>query len=272
MSFIKLPYDNAKLDAIRIRIENHARVNDPIYYAVVIDDLEVIPRTSDATLFTTIDELIGPTTKYISISEYIGHTRNRKTTCFVMDVPKSADGSSLHGIETNRVDQQQSIEEKVEHATLKRDYSTLQTENNKLKHVNEVLLERNDKLEEENKELRRLHDADSQQTTFLSFATDILDRFAPNKGEAPLSGTPEQDVRQAEEGDKSDSPVDVAVPEQEYKNYQHFTEMFKNFDQVQRGLVTRLIELLSEHPDLIEETYMETHYKSQDNGNEEDGN
>lgn len=262
-----MPYDNSKLDAIRIRLENHARLNEPIYYAVVIDDLEVIPRTADASVFATIDELIGPTTKYISISEYIGHTRNRKTTCFVMDLQKSSEQTTLLGLNPEREDQQQYIERQVAHATLQRDHSTLQTELNKLKHINDALLEKCDKLEEENSELKKLRDEDSQQSTFLTFATDLMNRFVPAKAESPLAGTSDPNVKQAEQGEKSDGQVHVAVSEAEYQNYQHFVEMFKGFDHTQQGLVSKLIEVLGEHPHLIEETFVTTFQKSQEDGN-----
>lgn len=269
MSFSKILYDNAKLDATRIRLENHSRIGEPIYYAVVIDDLEVIPRTADATLFATIDELIGPNTKYISISEYVGNTRNRKTTCLVMDSGKS-EQPSLNGLEAQREDQQQTIERQVAHATLQRDFNNLQSEYNKLKQVSEAVLAKCDELEEENVELKQLNDEKSQQGTLLSFATDLINRFAPVKDQGPLGNTPEQkQTRRAEEGD-GDSSVQVAISEREYKNYQYFVDLFQGFDQTQKGLVGKLIELLGENPELIEETFVEAYQKSQQDGTKKD--
>lgn len=270
MSFTKIPYDSAKLDAARIRLENHSRVGEPIYYAVAIDKVEVIPRTADATLFATIDDLIGPDTRYITISEYVGNTRNRKTTCFVMDVGRSSELTSLNGFDTPSEDQQQYIERQIAHATLQRDHASLQTEYNKLKQISETILAKCDELEEKNAELIRLNDEKSQQGTLLSFATDLLNRFAPPKADGTMSGTPEQkQTQRAEEGD-DDGQVQVAISEQEYKNYKYFEELFQGFDQTQKGLVSKLIELLNENPDLIEPTFVEAYQKSQQDGNEKD--
>lgn len=269
MSFTKIPYDSAKLDATRIRLENHSRVGEPIYYSVMIDDLEVIPRTADATLFATVDELIGPNTRFISVSEYVGNTRNRKTTCFVMDAIKSTD-TSLNGMDAPREDQQQIIERQVAHATLQRDFNNLQSDYNKLKQVSEAVLAKCDELEEENEELKKMNDEKSQQSTLLSLATELLNRFAPAKPDGTVSGTPEQkQTEHAEEGD-GDGQVQVAISEEEYKNYNHFVETFRGFDPTQKGLVTKLIELLSENPDLIDETFAEAYQKSKQDGTEKD--
>jgi len=267
MSFIKVPYDNAKLEAIRVRLENHARISEPIYYAVVIDELEVIPRTTDATLFATIDELIGPTTKYISVSEYIGQTRNRKTTCFVMDAFKGDGHGSLNGIDSSghNEDQQQYIEKRVAQATLERDYSNLQTEHGKVKLLNDASLDKCDKLEEENSELKKLQNETSQENSFLTLAADLVRSFAPQKPESPLSGT-DQKANESAQSSGQDGQMHVAISEDEYKNYKYFTGLFENCDQAQQGLVSKLVELLSEHPDLIEETFVIAFQKSQDDG------
>lgn len=270
MSFIKVPYDSAKLDALRIRLENHSRIGEPIYYSVMIDDLEVIPRTADATLFATIDELIGPNTRFISVSEYVGNTRNRKTTCFVMDVNKLSEQPNLNGFDTQREDQQQSIERQVAHATLQRDFNNLQSDYNKLKQVSEAVLAKCDELEEENEELKKMNDEKSQQGTLLSLATDLLNRFAPAKADGTMSGTPNQtQTERAEEGE-GDGQVQVAISEDEYKNYKYFVELFQGFDPTQKGLVSKLIELLNDNPDLIEETFVEAYQKSQEDGTEKD--
>ena len=269
MSFTKIPYDSAKLDATRIRLENHSRIGEPIYFAVVIDDMEGIPRTVDASMFSTIDELIGPNTKYISVSEYVGNTRNRKTTCFVMDSGKS-DQPSLNGLDAQREDQQQSIERQVAHATLQRDHSNLQTEYNKLKQISEALLEKVDALEEEKTELIRLNDEKSQENSLFAFATDLVNRFAPIKTENPLAGTPESKSAESTNSHKADGQMHVAISEDEYKNYKYFLELFQGFDQTQQGLVSKLIELLGENPEMIEETFVAAYQKSQEDGTKKD--
>ena len=268
MSFTKLPYDNTKLDAIRIRLENHARLNDPIFYSVVIDDLEVIPRTTDASVFTTIDELIGPNTKYVSISEYIGNTRNRKTACFMLDATKSTEQTVLQGIDPNGEDRQQAISKQIELATLQKDYSLLQTEHNKLKQVSEALLDKCDKLEEENTELKKLQDESSQQSSILTFASEILERLVPAKPGNPLSGTPESNNNPSSGSGKDEGQM-VAVSEEEYKNYQYFVEQFKDFDQAQKGLLSKMLDLFVEKPEMIEEIFVTAFQKFHD-GNQKD--
>jgi hypothetical protein len=270
MSFNKIPYDSAKLDALRIRLENHARIGEPIYYAIVVDDLEVIPRTADATLFATIEELIGPNTRYISVAEYIGNTRNRKTTCFVMDTGKAVDQNNLNGLDSPREDQQQYIERQVAYATLQREHANLQSEYNKLKQVSETLLTKCDELEERNSELVKLNDEKSQQSSILAFASDLVNRFAPQKTESPLAGTPSQNVHEAADATNDEGQVQVAISEVEYKNYSYFVEQFSKFDQTQKGLISKLIELLAEYPELIEEIFVTTYQKTQEHGKEKD--
>lgn len=270
MSFTKVPYDSAKVDALRIRLENHSRLGEPIFYSVIVDDLEVIPRTTDASLFATVDELLGPNTRFISVSEYIGNTRNRKTTCFSMDVHKSTEQTNLNGLDTPREDQQQAIERQVAHATLQRDHANLQTEYNKLKQVSEAILTKYDELEAENEELKKLNDEKSQQGTLLSFAADLVERFAPPKPDGSMSGTSKQtQTEHAEEGG-DDGSVQVAISENEYKNYKYFLELFQGFDPTQKGLVSKLIELLGKNPDLIEELFATAYQKSKENGTEKD--
>lgn len=271
MSFIKIPYDNAKVDAIRVRLENHSRIGQPIYYAVVVDDLEVIPRTSDATLFATIDELIGPNTKYISFSEYQGTTRNRKTTCFVMDAMKSESQQGLMGVATTLQgeDQQQYIERQVAQATLQRDYSTLQVEHGKLRQLSDALIDKCDKLEEQNAELIKLQNESSQASTFLTLASDVIKSFATPKADNPLSGTQDQKMNEASGSVDKDGQMHVAITEEEYKNYKHFVNLFEEFDQAERGLVSKLIEVLSTHPKLIEETFATTFQKAQEDDDQE---
>lgn len=273
MSFQKIPYDNAKVEAIRIRLENHSRIGEPISYAVTVDDLEVIPKTTDATLFQSVYDLIGPTTKWITISEYIGNTRNRNNTCFYFDGPKQLNGQTFHGIEEGPAASfEDRVQKQVEQVTLKQNHDKLQRDNQTLRQQLDTLLKRNDELEKQNGELIKLQDENSQTNVLLELGREALDRFlGPKPKDGPLSGTEEHEQngeRKAETGNaNNEEPTHVAISEREYEEYKFFTGLFKGFDKVQRGLVSQLLTLLTEHPELIESTYMSAFEKSQDDGN-----
>ncbi len=266
MSFIKIPYDNAKLDAIRVRLENHARVSQPIDYAIMVDDLEIIPRTSDPSLFATIDELIGPTTKYISVSEYIGNTRNRKTTCFMMDAVKPEFSQGLSGIEQpyHVEDKEEFVQKQIQLSNIQREHGEYQRENQRLKEQIQVLLTRCDKLEEDNGELATLHNEDAKKDLILELGKEALAFFTGRKNEGPLAGAQQENMREAEQGnEKNDGQVQYAVPEKEYENYKSFVDQFEKFDSVQRSFITQLLDIFKKYPELIDETFESVFNKTQ---------
>lgn len=276
MSFEKVPYDKQRLETIRIRLESHARAGDPITYCISVDGMEIIPKTDDATLFSEIYELLGEKTNSVSYSEYIGNTRNRNTTCFYFPgaIPN---GQTLQGIDT--AGQNDSYEERVRkdvlQITQKQNNDRLQRENQTLKQQINALLEKCDTLKEEkeeviseNEELKRLQDENAQTNMLLSLGKDALDRWlGPKKDTAPLEGV-NQPEHTAEEQQNKENATHVAVPENEYNDFKFYTEFIKRFEPAKRGLLTNLNRLLSEHPELVDETYFNLFQKIQ-NGDEE---
>jgi uncharacterized protein (UPF0335 family) len=292
MSFEKIPYDKQRLEAFRIRLENHERVGDPIYYAVKIDDMEIIPKTGDSSLFPTLYELLGEQTKSISISEYIGDTRNRNVTCFYFaPIPTNNNNpnnnSALNGIEIpskEMIDEQ--IQKGIYQESVKKERDQARRDNQTLKGQLNALLDKCDKLEEEkknlenekkaveeeNSELKKLQDENSETKLLLTLGKEAIHAWmGKNKPENPLAGTEQPDgTRQAEQGKtNSEEPTHVAVPENEYKDYKFFTALFEKFNSTHRGLISQLICALSEHPELVEEATMNVILKTQQNDNKE---
>lgn len=277
MSFEKIPYDSQRLESIRIRLENFARTGEPIPYAVSVDGMEVIPKTIDATIFSSIYDLLTEKTRSLSIAEYIGNTRNRKTVCFYF-TPTPGNGQTLQGIDVTQP--VESIEEKVqrqvEQINQKQTNDRLQRENQTIKQQLNALLEKcdrletdNDSLTAENVELKKLQNQNAEQNVFLELGREAIREWVKSKKpDEPLSGTPGQE-KQTEQGKQNgEAPTHIAIPESEFENYKFFNDTFQKFEPIPRGLVTRLIELLGKHPELVEETYMNA-FNTIQNGNEE---
>lgn len=285
MSFDKIPYDKQRLEAFRIRLENYGKAGEPISYSVSIDDIDIIPRTEDATLFGSIYELLDSKTQSLCVSEYVGETRNRKTTCFMFTNAQSAQTGTLNGIETNQPVQtiEERVQRQVEHATLKQNYDRTQRENQTLKQQLSVVLDKSDEqekrikeLEYENEELKNLTDENSQNNILLTLGREALEKWLgtnTKKAEGPLSGTPQneqqQDQKEQSEQERNEGPTHIAVPENEYNDYKFFSTLIQKFDPVKRGLVSQLVTHLSEHPEQIEEVFMNAFYKNEAHGNEE---
>ncbi len=289
MSFEKIPYDNQRVETIRIRLENYARTGNPIAYAITIDKMEIIPRTTDATLFSSIYEVLNENTRSLSISEYVGDTRNRNTTCFVFAATPSSN-STLQGIDFQQQAEtfEERVQKQVEQVTLKQSHDKVQRDNQTIKGQLNVLLDKCDKLEEEKgelsekinelshekEELIKLQDENSQTKMLLALGKEALEKWMGIKqAEGPLAGTEQPGTRNAEQGQTSnEGPTHVAVPENEFKDYKFFTTLFQKFDPVERGLVSQLITLLTEHPELIEETFMNAFQKTQNDDTNDNSN
>lgn len=84
MSIIRNPYSNAKIAQLRQLLYNNKESGKPIEYEIRIDELRVVPRTSDPEQFDNHEEFIDEHTQSVHVILYEGISR--KNTRYIFNV------------------------------------------------------------------------------------------------------------------------------------------------------------------------------------------
>lgn len=236
--FEREPFDDQKVEALRVQLTNLTAAGKPSDYQIILDDLEVVPRTSDIEQFTSFYDLLGPKTESLVINIFSGGTRHKRTYSFYF-----SEGKSNNGL--NGIDPQKMIDEKVQlHA--------LQFEN---KHLNEMVRElkqevvsleqENEQLKEDNQtmklDLSKATGENGIASTVVGGMKDLFQTYlGPSKQQQPaLSGPPA-------------GSVNVSI--EEYDQFKRFQAIVQHFEQREFNKVLHILNYLAENKPAIDET------------------
>jgi hypothetical protein len=255
MNYLIQQYDEAKINALRLMLENNASAGQPITYKVVIDNEEIIPKTDNHTLFSTIDEVITPDTVYIDFIRYQPNMRNRRVTRFM--IQPQADKEQLGNIpspETVKMNRDYATLQLSNHQ-LSFDNKRLNEENSSLKHKVDSLLDKYHDLAQEHAELKSLYDSDSSSkaliTTLGNFTNNALDIFRGKPAQA-LSGMNETSKVQSESEPPKQSHDSPSLDETALKNFRFIESLMGGLPQHERAQVISILEQLGKQPEKIE--------------------
>jgi hypothetical protein len=254
---ITQPYDEGKMQAILVSLRNNAANGESISYKVVIDGEEVVPKTENPELLTSVFDLVTPDTKYIDYIRYQPNSRNRTVRRFLV---QHTSGNGMLG----------EYSQGQQSGSFPADYFSLQMQNNQLtsdnKHLTntnadlkrklDILFEKYEKLTGEHQELKQIHDKSSSEDSFWVMAENLIGKVIDRTGgqkENPLSGTPERETESTEtEKPAEDSFDQIAISKTDYKNFLFLNELFGNLTETERGQVFNIIGQFAQDKSKIE--------------------
>jgi regulator of replication initiation timing len=244
--FNREPFDDQKVEALRIHLTNLAANGDPSDYQVVLDNMEVVPRTSNVDLFTSFYDLISDKSKSLNIYVYSGTTRHKRSYSYYFADVTTQEGS-LNGVDT-----QQMIEQQVALKTLemqnqqydqqvksfREEIVSLETENNKLREENESLKE----------DLQKTVGDNGLAANIMGGVERMIKHFVPgnNNQQGTLAGTEQQRY--------SPPAGTVNISQAQFDEFRSFAAMAETFEKAEFGKVLHIVKFLSENKPAIDET------------------
>jgi hypothetical protein len=243
--FSSEPFDDQKIEAIRIQLTNLSASGKPTDYQIMLDDFEVVPRTSDVELFTSFYDLLSQRTQSLVITLFQGESRHKTNYSFYFQQQGQAQQGTLAGVDTQR-----EIEQKVAFHALQFENKALQE---KIKELNAITGELESEVEMYRKENHNLHEDLKKSTSENGIATSIIggmermfERFVPvANSQGQLAGTPQVG---------NSGKTQVAITMEEYDQFQSFAAMANKFEDPEFEKVILIIKTLSEQKELIDST------------------
>lgn len=237
------PFDDQKVEAIRIHLTNLAASGKPSDYQVILDEMEIVPRTSDVEQFTSFYDLLSHKTQNLVINVFSGATRHKRTHAFYFNDGKTS--GALNG-----VDPQKAVDDQVARFTLEFQNKSLNEQVKDLKTEIVTLEDENDQLKEDNVNLREdLRKATSEggiASTIMGGMERMFDRYIP--GQKALSGPPES----TQQGNAPQGTINV--PLKEYDQFKSFAMLAEKFEPHEFEKVLTVIKFFSENKPAIDET------------------
>jgi hypothetical protein len=246
-SFAQEPYDEQKVEAIRVRLENYAAVGKPLDYQVFVNGEEIVPRTNDATRFDSIFNLLNENTKSLTIHEFQGESRHKKTSHFLISQPAQSTATPVNGFDVSSEVEKRFNEFRLDfiNKELEKDVKVLKDEVIKLEAENKKL---GDELSDTKEDLKKLIGEQSLGHQIIGTLKELMPE-RHHKHSSPLSGTEQQNEKKKEHVEET-----VVLTKGEYENYKLFDQFMSPFNNAQQGQVMHLIEFLGKKTELIEET------------------
>lgn len=240
------PFDDQRVEAIRIQLENLAAAGNPSDYQVILDDMEIVPRTSDTQRFTSFYDLIGPKSEDLIINVYSGSTRHKRGYHFYFNGSKQQQGS------LNGVDVQKTIDNEVARHTLQFENKLFSDQIKDLKDEILALEDENERIKTDNQSLREdLKKATGENgiaNSVMGGVERLFNRYMVPPQQPGLSGAPQQQQNAAPAGT-------INVPIQEYDNFRQFAVLAEKFDpNTEFGKVLSIIKYLSDNKPALDET------------------
>lgn len=130
MSIHSSKYESGKTAMLKQLLENAARSGKPIEYEIKVDEIRVIPRTSDPAQFDSHEEFITGDTRTLTIILYEGQGKSSDKHIFTIQAhaEQAQPASTLSGTDIDK-----KVEEKVEAVKKQLEYDKVVEENKALK-------------------------------------------------------------------------------------------------------------------------------------------
>jgi hypothetical protein len=244
------PFDDQKIEAIKIQLQNLSVSGKPADYQVILDDMEIVPRTNNVDQFITFYDLIGHNCKNLTINVFSGATRHKRTYSFYF--PDGHEAQGLNG--AGSVDPQKHFDEKLARVTAELENKQL---NAIVKDLKDSVLELEDELEEvkdDNKslteDLRKAMGEGGLAGTIMGGVERMFSKYIPNTA-APLAGIPQNNP--APIPAPTNPPGTVNVPMKEYDNFQTFSAIANQFTEEEFEKVLTVIAFMGKNKPSIDE-------------------
>lgn len=244
--FNRVPFDDQKVEAVRIHLTNLAANGEPTDYQVILDGSEIIPRTSNVDLFTSFYELISDKSKSLNIHIFSGTTRHKRTHSFYFPEMPNQQGA-LNGIDTQQIIDQQvalkTLEMQNQQYTqqiksFRDEIVSLETENKKLYEENESLKE----------DLQITVGENGLASNIMGGVERMIKHFVPgnNAAQETLAGAGQNQYT---------PPVGtVNISQAQFDDFRSFAVMAESFEKSEFGKVLHIVKFLSENKPAIDET------------------
>ncbi len=153
MSIYQNKYDNSKVGLLKQLLLNNEQNGKPIEYEIKVDDLKVVPRTTDASQFKLLEDAIYPDTKAVTIILYEGQGKSSDKHIFYLKENNVAESApALSGLDVDK-----KVNEQLEAYKKLVAYEKLEEQNkelvNKLQEAEEYIEELEGKAEKLQEEL-----------------------------------------------------------------------------------------------------------------------
>ncbi|MCA6392207.1 MAG: hypothetical protein IM607_12535 [Cytophagales bacterium] len=232
--FNREPFDDQKVESIRVQITNMEATGSPVDYQVVLDDMEVIPRTSNADLFTSFYDLINENSRNLNIHVYSGTSRHKRTYSFYFS------NAPTKGGELNGFDAQQMVDYQVSIETMKMKLNFSEQQIKQYQDTIEELEAENEKLESENTglrdDLKKAHSETGIASTVIQGVERVISQLSSAKNTPALAGAPSQQTQ---------SNGNYEITAQQYKDFQSFSLVANRFAPDEIDDVLRVMDILS---------------------------
>ncbi|CAN5729212.1 hypothetical protein BH11BAC7_BH11BAC7_21320 [soil metagenome] len=242
------PFDDQKVEAIKIQLQNLSVSGKPADYQVILDDMEIVPRTNNVDQFITFYDLIGHNSKNLTINVYSGATRHKRTYSFYFNEGNSAQG--LNGI--GAVDPQKHFDERLARVTAELENKQLST---LVKDLKDSVLELEDEIEElrtDNKtlteDLRKQVGEGGIAGTIMGGVERMFSKYMPGH-EANLAGAPQSNVPPV----PIVAPGTFNVPVKQYDNFQTFSAIANQFTEDEFAKVLTVLDFMAKNKPAVDE-------------------
>lgn len=233
------PFDDQKVEAIRVLLTNLASAGKPNDYQVILDDMEVVPRTSDVSQFVSFYDLIGPKTQNLVINVFSGATRHKRTHAFYFSDTRQ--GGTLNGVDT-----QKTVDEQVARFTLEFQNKVLTEQVKELKDELVTIEAENEQVKAENTELREdLKKATGENgiaSSIMGGVERLFTHYMPKPNQQPLSGPGQP------------PPGSIILPLEEYDRFKSFGAIADRFEPHEFDKVFSILKFLAANKPAIDET------------------
>jgi hypothetical protein len=241
------PFDDQKVEAIRIQLQNLSVSGRPADYQVFLDDLEIVPRTNNVDQFITFYDLIGHNSKNLVINVFSGTTRHKRTYAFYF-----SEGSHSQGLNGVGIDAQKHFDEKLARVTADMENKQLNTLVKDLKDSLLELEDENEELKADNKELhedlRKALGENGIAGTIMGGVERMFTKYMPENGK-PLAGIPQNPNTPAQASPSGT----INVPIKKYDDFQSFSMIADQFSEVEFSKVLTILDFMAKGKPAIDE-------------------
>jgi hypothetical protein len=259
------PYSEKKMKMLRDYLVRCSEEGKPRYYEIKIDNIKVVPRTNDASLFELYLESIEDDSQTVELSIYQTNERSFNSEKHLFRVsPEKVEESTLSGVE---------IENKIQSAVEKeRERMANEKLRDELAQVKADLKEAEEYIEHQKAELKKyegkkLHWGNVNLGELASVMVEGMVRRNPQlltkiPGGEALAGIIEEDNKERENRGEETEDAEVTFIKntekqkefsEDQKRFLQVLEMLEeSFDEGELGLITAILSrLMQKKQDLI---------------------
>lgn len=244
-------YDSLKVDKVRKMIFLQQSAGKKMLYEIVIDDIKLIGKTDDVSLFDQYEEFIDSGTKKVEVLIYPGEkSKANKKYTYILKNDAPASSQTLGEVEIAKQIRKEVdvVKEQLKSEQLTRELKRdLDLEREKNRVAEEYITELETEIAQLEDKVKKNDNFGKISDTITTF---VLPKLLPesNNSDAPLSGTAKKQEASFSEVD-GDSPLS----ETEKNQLALLKWMQQNLSKVQLMNFQNILNHLKKHPEHIQE-------------------